>query len=609
MSGEHMVRHGRQHPREHHPIRTSFIVLGIVVLALGTWGAWVAQRANTARQQVALATQLVPQLRSQLLTGDAQAAVVTADRLVAASSAARRAVDHPAFAATRWLPVVGQDFSAVTTAIDAVDVLSTRTLKPLATIAGQLSLASLAPHDGRIDLTGLQQAVPVVSEAARSVHTEVAPRIDGIDTTQLLPVLTPKITDLQSQVHELGSTLQTMANVLPVLPSMLGGDGPRTWLLVFQNNAEVRSDGGLPGAFSVVHIDEGKITLGTQGSAKMFGSNLPGLDPEQLAIYPIMGTAMQNTTWTPDFPTAADMLCRMWKTGYGEDVDGVIALDPIALQYMLAVTGPVSLPDGTQIDGTNAGRVLMSEVYAKYRDPKMQDAVFAAAAKGVFDKFTSGAAGQHPRELVAALARAEGEHRLLAWSTREAEQRQFENTLLAGSVNRYPASSSARPEVGVFLDNEQPSGSKMSYYLKTAVAVSSTCTPQAAAGNGRQLSLSVTLASTAPANAARTLTTYVAGTGEGDLLRGYIHTDVYLYAPVGSTIDTVAVNGHPVPFERHAHAGRPVAALKVDNLAPGAKAEITTRFSAVGNARKPLLRITPLAFGNPAVTDSTTSCR
>ena len=54
---------------------------------------------------------------------------------------------------------------------------------------------------------------------------------------------------------------------------MLGGDGPRNYLLVFQNNAEIRATGGLPGSWAEVHAEDGKHLAQAAGH----GRRVPGL--------------------------------------------------------------------------------------------------------------------------------------------------------------------------------------------------------------------------------------------------------------------------------------------------------------------------------------------
>ncbi|TFB67457.1 DUF4012 domain-containing protein [Cryobacterium sp. Hz9] len=50
-----------------------------------------------------------------------------------------------------------------------------------------------------------------------------------------------------------------MNRAVQLLPAMLGADGQRSYLLLFQNNPEVRATGGLPGAFAEISTENVKL--------------------------------------------------------------------------------------------------------------------------------------------------------------------------------------------------------------------------------------------------------------------------------------------------------------------------------------------------------------
>jgi hypothetical protein len=56
----------------------------------------------------------------------------------------------------------------------------------------------------------------------------------------------------------------------------------------------------------------------------------------------------------------------MWQKYSKQRVDGVMAVDPTALGYLLAVTGPATLPDKSQISGANAVALTQATAYAKF---------------------------------------------------------------------------------------------------------------------------------------------------------------------------------------------------------------------------------------------------
>ena len=98
-----------------------------------------------------------------------------------------------------------------------------------------------------------------------------------------------------------------------------------------------------------------------------------------------LGYTMGDVTMTPDYPRAAQLASDMQKAIVGDDIDGVFAVDPVFLQYMLGIVGSTQLPDGTVVDGSNAAKVLLHDIYWNY-PVEEQDAIFAAVAGSAFNK-------------------------------------------------------------------------------------------------------------------------------------------------------------------------------------------------------------------------------
>jgi len=151
---------------------------------------------------------------------------------------------------------------------------------------------------------------------------------------------------------------------------MLGAGGPKQYFLAFQNEAEARGTDGLAGAFAIVQANHGKLaftrmesdtTLEGVAATVNFGPDYDHL----------FGSAGTTTTYSqgnlsPHFPYAAQIWASKWKKYSGQQVDGVIAIDPTALGYLLAVTGPATLPDKTQISGANTVALTQATTYAKF---------------------------------------------------------------------------------------------------------------------------------------------------------------------------------------------------------------------------------------------------
>ena len=95
------------------------------------------------------------------------------------------------------------------------------------------------------------------------------------------------------------------------LPAMLGWDGPRRYLVLTQNPAELRPTGGYTGSYGIIAFDRGKITERT--FQDVFLLDLPWdypfvKPPTELANYllgPKQPWQLADANWSPDFPTSA----------------------------------------------------------------------------------------------------------------------------------------------------------------------------------------------------------------------------------------------------------------------------------------------------------------
>jgi hypothetical protein len=212
----------------------------------------------------------------------------------------------------------------------------------------------------------------------------------------------------------------------------------------------------VPGAFAIVQASHGKLALTRMESdtALYYTAATVDFGPDYHQLYNGAATTTfyVNSNLSPNFPYAAQIWASMWKKFSGQQVDGVIAVDPTALSYLLAVTGPATLPDNTQINGANALALTQSTNYAKF--PGTSDAALAqrrAYQLGVasaISKKILGSRGE-PTALLRAAGRAAGERRILVWSADPAIQADLAQTSVAGIIPTTKA-----PYVGLSIVND-----------------------------------------------------------------------------------------------------------------------------------------------------------
>ncbi|WP_104131763.1 DUF4012 domain-containing protein [Cryobacterium sp. M91] len=566
--------------------RTIAGVLGLLILVVAAT-AWVGIRGLQARDALEAAVPLASTIQDEILAGDGEQAAQTAADLAEFAAIARSHTSDPIWRGYEFLPFLGPNLTAVRELATVVDDVAQNAVTPLAGLAGTLDLNAFKPVDGSIALQPLLDAQSSVDQANTALARAVED-VTAIDTDNVLAVVRDAVTRLQSVTEQTASSLDAMDRAVTLLPAMLGGAAPRDYILLFQNLAELRATGGIPGALALVHTDQGSVELTQQATAEDFdpfaAPVLPLGDDTTLIYGDITGEYIQNVTLTPDFAQTGALAREMWRLQFGLEANGVLSIDPVALSYLLDATGPITLATGDELNADNAVSLLLHDVYARYDDLKQQDIFFAAAAGAVFDAVKSGRAD--PTKLISALARAGAEHRVLVWNADETEQAVLADTTLAGDR---PFSDDSTNRFGLYINDL--SGAKMDFYLDVETAIGQqTCRTD----RRPQYTLEVTVTNTAPADAATSLPVYVTGRGISGVPLGNIKTMVSAYGVptmynLGVTRD--GVDAEHVPAT---DASYPVTSL-VFELAPGESTVLHFDWLGTGPFTGDLaLRSTPL---------------
>jgi cell division protein FtsB len=541
------------------------IVWGVIIAAAAIllMGAWIGFRLWQAYHHLDAASQTVTVLSDDLRNGDGHAAQQQLAELQQHATAANSAAHDFLWSAAEHLPGLGPNLTAVRTIAGSIDSLSWGTLPPLVDLAADLQ-HSIAPKNGAIDLKPLYSARPEVDRAITAIGS-LRGIIDGIDNSELIPQVAGAVAQLDTKLEKVTRLALTARKAVTLLPPMLGADGKRTYLVVFQNLAEPRATGGIFGAYAVITADHGRLQLVKQGATSSdipkFDSPVLPLTPEEKALYDEKPALWpMDVNMSPDFPRAATLIREMYRKKFGVQVDGVIATDPVALSKVLAGTGPVALDGGHRLDAKTVVHYLLSQAYAAAGSSattaeanKASDLIFASAAKATFTALVSGQGS--PAKLLGGLQSAASQHRVLVWSSDAAEQKLLSSTILGGSL---PTDDGAHPVVGLYLNDG--GADKMGYYLRQRVDVKTV----ACRTDGRVvIHADMTLSSKAPRSG---LPEYVTGTP--DFGKYSIRTNVMVFAPTGGSVTAATVDGEQVWLAGGALNGRTVGTLTID-LKPG----------------------------------------
>jgi len=497
----------------------------------------------TVKNELEAAKPLLSSVKEKVLSGQASSAQPDAEALARHADKAREAASGPAWWLAEQIPGVGPNLSAVRIVAETVSDVADQAVVPAVALGDTLSPAVFKPVDGAVNLAAIQSVLPVLEQSS-TVLTSAKDNIGAIDTSSLIGPVKSAVTEIDGMVGEIEPALATAKAIAPVLPGLLGADGPKNYLLVFENSAEARPLGGIAGAQVLVTADQGRVSIAQQASGREFAfeseefanSHVPA-EARQLFLVPF-GVQSQNNTLTPRVDVAADLTRAMWQNQRGVSADTVIFVDPTALSYVLSATGPIGLPDGSELTADNAIDLLLNGVYQQYSGkansdaPDLQDAFFSGVAAATFGAVMNG--DVDVAKFISAVQTGGQERRIVASTTDPDVQALLED---AGLNGRMPQQTDTAHQIGVYLSDFQ--GSKMDYYLRTAIAVGQ----QQCSDGSRRVRVEVTANNALDPAALDGLSIYVTGNGGNGfgVPVGDLRVFTYVYAPPGASI--VGIDG------------------------------------------------------------------
>lgn len=601
-------------------VRWTFI--GFLLLAV-TFAVWLGLGVFQAKSSFERAKVSAEQAKDALLSGESREATRWAEDAQLHAQRARSATHSPPWNIIAAIPLLGSPLKTTQQISDVVAGLADEILIPGAKMGSALSPDKLIEGD-RIDLMLLRQEEPRLSELAAAA-AKLDAGAQAISSPAYLSLIRDARSQLQDQTSQLAQLLGNTAIAAQLAPSMLGADGPRTYLMAFQNNAEARGTGGLLGGFGVIRFDNGTPTVDLlapntkleQATAKIdLGSEF-----NQQYEFANPYTDYRNSNMSPNFPYAARIWKSMWEEQSGITVDGVITVDPVALSYLLGATGPVTLADGEVVNKDNVVELTQSIAYSRFKpsetpeippDPAGHWCSFGHCSTAVFRaeqaRLNSEAASAlrkrylqeiatavvkkvtgplpAPRRLLDALGRAASEQRIAVWSAYPSDQALLEETPLAHTV---PDDSA--PYAQVIINNL--SGNKMDYYLRREIEYAA----DGCDGDRRNSTITVKLSNVAAPGAE--LPEYVAGLqGLAPWIslkapNGTMVSSVRVLATKGSTLLSVTSNGERTQAITHRENGRPSFEVQVA-IPPGQSGDLTFRLSEPTSAGEPRVPVQPL---------------
>jgi len=329
--------------------------LPLIIAALAL-GAVVARDALAAARQVQTAEQQV----GGLLQGDlgpatrgrVQAAGHTLDEASGRLQRDRLLLSPatPLLRLLGWVPLVGQPLAEAPDLIAAgAEVASggARLAHGLAPLLAETNAPpdAATPPAQRL-VAALDAGAPALRHGDKDLQAALARR------ARLHPeVYRGPFHGLRSQLAAFDASVPGVARqarALALLPAaataLLGFDGPRTYLVLGQDSAELRPTGGFIGSAGLITLERGRLAFQEYRSSYDFDAPNAAPLPAPAPLQQYLGTpvwSLRDANWSPDFPASARQVLAFLQRDLGITPDGVLAFDNDAVSALLAALGPL----------------------------------------------------------------------------------------------------------------------------------------------------------------------------------------------------------------------------------------------------------------------------
>ena len=532
----------RKKKKSHVPVVLVVILILFAILATvaGVFGYKMLGEVREVKEQAKEVVTLVESVPDAILAGDTASLDATSSRVVTLADEINSTVHGKLWNLATYIPVYGSDIQSVQTLGDTLVDLANNALVPMSESLHGVSLAGLFSNR-RINVEKLTAMTNAVSEVIPVIH-------NAAETMEALPdahirQIADYIEKVREPLSEISGILDETQELLPLLPEVFGANGTRTYFVIAQKQAELRSIAGLPGAVGFVTITDGYIEVGTFSSVSSSKEgSLDGYVGETEEEYQAfkgedLYKNMAELTFLPEFERvgqlAVDFCAAYWPD---TKVDGVFAVTPTFLEHVMALTGSSCEVQGQTLNGDTTAYMLNHGAYLLYEEDEVatkSNEFFTEAADVCVDACFENMGNLSLTGLMELLNYDATKQNFLMWMADEVEQQAVRNLSLSGNLDY----DTAEPQLGVYLNDY--TWSAIDWYLYTETKVG-----QAVRNNDGTVTYQCTtyIKNTMTREESETLPRYVWGYNGKKTSKADIMTRIYLFAPYGGSITNIELS-------------------------------------------------------------------
>jgi hypothetical protein len=274
---------------------------------------------------------------------------------------------------------------------------------------------------------GLEKVDLAIEEIA--VATEL---MLGVDEKSFPTEISARITFAKKQIEEISEILNATAEHFPAVLKLMGNRHPHRYLILLQNNNEIRATGGFIGSYAIIDISEGEIiNLQVEDVYDIDGSYGGYIEPPEGLRDFVDNWRFRDSNYSPDFAVSGAKAKWFLEKQGGPGADTVIAINQGLLRDMLEISGPVQVGRFGKLNSENYNLLLSYVIEGKVwgpEDPKHILKVFIPAFKeSILKEQNIGAIGSK-------LYRALQQKHIMMYSSDPQIQNLFDSAGLSGRV-------------------------------------------------------------------------------------------------------------------------------------------------------------------------------
>jgi hypothetical protein len=390
-----------------------------------------------------------------------------------------------------------------------------------------------------------KDSIQKAADALLGLHDSLERDRDRVRASRALVATAAKNRYLEAAAAA-SATADRAGQGLGLAAGLYGPPGTARWFLAFQNPAELRGTGGLIGEYGVLESSPSgpkldKVAHYTDLNLRTDeGVPIPKQVAARYERYAI-GRDWSAVNIPPDMPTVGRIITELYKQATGDHIDGVIAVDPLAVAEILRVTGSIQV-GGTRMDADNVVEETLVHAYVRYeKDNDARRAFLDEVARASFEAFRR-TLPTNPAALIRNLGSAARGRHVQVYVADPAGQRAMAGLGLSGS-SVAPSEGDYLMPVGV-----NAGGNKLDAFMERSVE----WRVRLAADGSAKAAAALTLQNLAPQNG---LPRYVVGPFDSRFRKGVNEQIQTLYVAGGYGFSQASLDGRRVGAEAQAELG------------------------------------------------------